>query len=297
VNGQRGRLRRLRELVSERRRERERPIGSARSWPDLRLAGPALACWLAAIIALRLDAGYGVLLAAAAALASMPALVVARRHRAGWVLLGVLLGVVCGATATAARVAVRDAKPLSAVAARHATVRAEVTVTDDPRPLRGSTGRPPVYAVPAELTRMTWQASGAVPAGSVTLSVRVLVLGADNGWRALLPGQRVIAAGRLGPARPSDLRAAVLSVPGAPRPIGEAPWVQRAAGRLRAGLQRACAALPREPGGLLPGLVVGDTSRLEPAVADDFTTTGMTHLLAVSGSNVGMAIVVRLAPG
>jgi competence protein ComEC len=32
---------------------------------------------------------------------------------------------------------------------------------------------------------------------------------------------------------------------------------------------------------------VGDTTRLEPAVSDDFRSTGMTHLLAVSGLNDG----------
>ncbi|HWB36297.1 MAG TPA: ComEC/Rec2 family competence protein, partial [Rugosimonospora sp.] len=67
------------------------------------------------------------------------------------------------------------------------------------------------------------------------------------------------------------------------------------AGRLRAGLVRACAPLPAEPGGLLPGLVVGDTSHLPATVVTDFTATGMTHLVAVSGAN--LAIVGGLVLG
>ena len=73
-------------------------------------------------------------------------------------------------------------------------------------------------------------------------------------------------------------------------------------GSLRAGLQRACAPLPDDAGGLLPGLVVGDTSRLDPALEEDFRTTGMTHLNAVSGANVAIILgvvlfAVRLDPG
>ncbi|MFC8906102.1 ComEC/Rec2 family competence protein, partial [Micromonospora sp. NPDC057140] len=79
-------------------------------------------------------------------------------------------------------------------------------------------------------------------------------------------------------------------VRGPPTPNGPPPWSQRAAGTLRAGLQRACEPLPDEQGGLLPGLVVGDTSRLLPTVEEDFRTTGMTHLNAVSGSNVAIVV-------
>ena len=119
------------------------------------------------------------------------------------------------------------------------------------------------------------------------MSVDVLVLAADPAWRRLLPGTHVAATGRLAPSRPGDLDAAVLSVSGPPDDVGTAPWVQRAAEALRAGLRRACAPLPAATGGLLPGLVEGDTSRLDPGVADDFRATGMTHLVAVSGTNVG----------
>ena len=66
--------------------------------------------------------------------------------------------------------------------------------------------------------------------------------------------------------------------------------VQRAAGTLRAGLRRAVARLPSGPRGLLPGLVVGDTSRMPPVLVDDFRTAGLTHLVAVSGANVAIVV-------
>jgi competence protein ComEC len=46
----------------------------------------------------------------------------------------------------------------------------------------------------------------------------------------------------------------------------------------------------------VPALVDGDRTGLDPALADDFRTTGLTHLLAVSGTNltlvVGFALIV-----
>ncbi|WP_245908483.1 ComEC/Rec2 family competence protein [Pseudosporangium ferrugineum] len=163
----------------------------------------------------------------------------------------------------------------------NATARVEVIVRDDPRAIHGSPGLPPTYLVPVDLVGV-WPDDG--PA--LRLSVRALVLGSDPGWRPLLPGQRASATGKLLEPRGGDLRAAVVSVRDPPRLDGRPSWAQRAAGSLRAGLQRACVPLPDDVGGLLPGLVVGDTSRLDPALEEDFRATGMTHLNAVSGANV-----------
>jgi competence protein ComEC len=64
--------------------------------------------------------------------------------------------------------------------------------------------------------------------------------------------------------------------------------VQRVAGHLRAGLRRAVDPLPPAERGLLPGLVVGDTSRLDDELREDFRTVGLSHLTAVSGTNVAI---------
>lgn len=271
----------------------DRPAGVG-DGPDLRLAGLAVAAWLAALASLHLSARSAALLAAGAA--GLAVLVAAhllgrlgrpadpvRRH--GWIAVAVLLGVVCGATATAARLGVRDAPAVRALVDDRATVTADLVVRADPRPLRGVAGRPATLLVRAESVALTG------PDGvRVAASLRVLLLATDPAWRALLPGQRLTAEGRLGAPRGGDLTAAVLTVRGPPTPHGPPPWSQRAAGTLRAGLQRVCEPLPDEQGGLLPGLVVGDTSRLLPAVEEDFRTTGMTHLNAVSGSNVAIVV-------
>ncbi|TCB96647.1 ComEC/Rec2 family competence protein [Micromonospora zingiberis] len=263
--------------------------------PDLRLAGLAVAAWLTALAGLHLDVRRTLLVAAVAAgLAVLAALhllgVVGRPGRAarrlGWIVVAVLIGVVCGGAATSSRLAVRDAEPLRALVEERAQVTAELVVRDDPRPVRGGiVGRPPTLLVRAKLVTVTG------PAGQrVTAPARVLVLADDPAWQGLLPGQRLTAEGRLTAPRGGDLTGAVLLAAGPPDRHGGPSALQQAAGRLRAGLQQACAPLPDEPGGLLPGLVVGDTSQLPDAVEEDFRATGMTHLNAVSGSNVAIIV-------
>lgn len=255
---------------------------------DLRLVGMALATWLAALAALHGRAPVAAV-AAGAALAGAALLWRWVGRRAGWLGLAValLLGVACGSGATAARLAARDAAPLAGPAAAHAMVTAELTIRRDPRALhQRDAAQRPRWLVPAWLHR--FKADGAT--GAVRVRVRVLVLTGDARWEALLPGQRVRATGRLAPPRGGDLTAAVLSATGPPELLGEPPWPQRAAGSLRAGLRTATAPLAPEPGGLLPGLAVGDVSRLDPGVSDDFVITGMSHLTAVSGANVAIVV-------
>jgi competence protein ComEC len=48
--------------------------------------------------------------------------------------------------------------------------------------------------------------------------------------------------------------------------------------------------LPADRRVLLPALVDGDDAGLDPALVDDFRTTGLTHLLAVSGTNLTLVV-------
>jgi competence protein ComEC len=63
---------------------------------------------------------------------------------------------------------------------------------------------------------------------------------------------------------------------------------------MRAGLRRASGVLSDEAAGLLPALVVGDTSALPHRVVEEFRAAGMSHLLAVSGANLAIVGVATL---
>jgi competence protein ComEC len=263
---------------------------------DLRLVGFAVAMWVASLVALHVRAASALGLAIGGGVLAAAVMLAHSRwradRRAAAVVLtgvGVLLGVVCGLLSTAARTAARDAGPIADLARSHAAVQTELTVTDDPRQLAGGVAGPPTYLVAATLTHL--DPSDGPP---VRLDARVLVFASAPEWRGLLPSQRIRTTGTLAAARGGDLTAAVLTATAPPTTVDAPSWTQRAAGRLRQGLQAACLPLPPDPGGLLPGLVIGDTSRLDPGLADQFRTTGLTHLVAVSGANVAILLGVVL---
>ncbi|MES4887748.1 ComEC/Rec2 family competence protein [Streptomyces sp. NPDC096012] len=118
-------------------------------------------------------------------------------------------------------------------------------------------------------------------------------------WLGLLPSTRLRVGGRLAPAvAGGDRTAAVLRVRGRPGPrIVAAPnGPQRLAGRLRAGLREATDGLRGDARALLPGLVVGDTSRITPELDEAFKETDLAHTLAVSGSNLTVLLALLLGP-
>jgi competence protein ComEC len=252
---------------------------------DARLAAGAVGGWLAVIACLRSTPSRVLLLALIAAGAGAGLLCAARR----FALLSVLaLATFCVALVLlplAARLARAQDSPLAAMARRHLPVTAELTVSSDPRSLAAiGPGGAPRVAVDAHVQSVT--ASGRpVRAGGA-----VLVLGPAAGWLDVLPGQRVRLDARLQPPLPGDLLVATLSAQSAPVLVGRPPWWQRAAGRVRSSLRAASAGLPAQPRGLLPGLIDGDTRGLDPVLSERFRIAGLSHLVAVSGTNCSILV-------
>ncbi|GGS04526.1 membrane protein [Streptomyces humidus] len=121
----------------------------------------------------------------------------------------------------------------------------------------------------------------------------------ETAWLGLLPSTRVRVTGRLAlPSAAGDRIAAVLRVRDHAEPVTvrEPTAVQRSAGRLRAGLRSATDGLPADARALLPGLVVGDTSRITPELDEAFKDTDLAHTLAVSGSNLTIILALLLGP-
>ncbi|MFI6516331.1 ComEC/Rec2 family competence protein [Spirillospora sp. NPDC050679] len=163
----------------------------------------------------------------------------------------------------------------------------EAVVTADPQVVQGA-GRA-IVLVRARV-EVLWRAgrrSG--------VRVPVLLIAGDQRWRGLLPSQRVRSTGRLERPRGAELLAAVAAVRGPPLLLGTPSSVQRAAETVRARLRQATERLPPDQRGVLPGMVVGDTSRLDPRLAERFRTAGLTHLLVVSGANLAIVIGAVMA--
>ncbi len=259
---------------------------------DLRLAPPATAAWVVAWQG-RLLPSRPLLAAAAVALVAALALLCVRRRGRVLVLAAVLGCSAASAAVTALHTGSRSTGPLAAAADRAAAVTVEAVLVDDPRRAVGSaaSGAGESGAADRELVVVRVRVERLRTAGqSYRLRSPVVVLSSDTAWLSLLPSQRVRAEGRLRPPERGDDVAAVLSGRGPPVVLSGPSAVQRAAGHLRAGLRRAVEPLPAAERGLLPGLVVGDTSRLSPEVREDFRTVGLTHLTAVSGTNVAIVV-------
>ncbi|WP_432157140.1 ComEC/Rec2 family competence protein [Streptomyces sp. bgisy153] len=247
---------------------------------------------------------------------------------------GVLLCVAAAAASAGLHGADLRRGPVPALARQYMTVTAEVRLTSDPRLTRpragGDRSRNPSVLAEGEVLRVE-QAGGT----AVTTRTPVLLVvdagkadtgrgpgaGADpdaragpdglrkpgasgpedtrSAWLGLLPSTRVRVTGRLAPALTrGDRIAAVLRVrdPIAPRVVARASAAQRFAGRLRAGLREATDPLPGDARALLPGLVVGDTSRITAELDAAFKATDLAHTLAVSGSNLTIVLALLIGP-
>lgn len=174
--------------------------------------------------------------------------------------------------------------PLRAAAEAGGEAVARVELTDRPRPVRTEGYANQRGSGQAVVVGATVQA---VQVGRIPLASkgRVLLVAPSARWSELLPGQQVTVSGSLTPARSGELTVAVLQVRGPPSAVSAAPWWQRAAASVRAGLRAACGVLEPEEAGLLPGLVVGDTTGMSRRVEEEFRDAGMSHLTAVSGAN------------
>lgn len=280
---------------------------------DLRLVPPALAAWAAAALATgapgswvagAVSAGLAVagVLLVRAALVPGPGPGGVRRRVNGVAVAAVLLCAVAGAGSAWLYGADRQRGPVPGLADRYARVTVDLTVTSDPRPTRprvhGDRLSSAGLVLDADLTRVS-SADGAV----TTVRTPVLVLaGAGDGaevWQRLLPSTGLRLAGRLAPPTEGDERyAALLRMEGSgpPQVVRPPTGLQRTAGQLRAGLREATDGLPPDARALLPGLVVGDTSRIPPELHEAFTATDLSHLLAVSGSNLTIVLALLIGP-
>jgi competence protein ComEC len=272
---------------------------------------PAAALWVAAAVSLTLPGAVVAPPAVAFAVAGVGVLgaLATRRGRRARLAGAVAAALLCAAAGGAvAALHAADARrgPLPALAARGARVRVEVALTADPRlvrpRVRGAARAPAAALLTGDAVRVTALGSGSVPHASTAVRTPVLLLAGPPAepWLRLLPSTRVRVTARAMAPRPGPWTgarpAAVLSVRGPPRVVRAPDAVQRLAGRLRAGLRAASAGLPADARALLPGLVVGDTSRLTPELYDAFETTDMTHLTAVSGSNLALVLALLIGP-
>ena len=127
----------------------------------------------------------------------------------------------------------------------------------------------------------------------------VLVFG-DDDWEQVAIRERVRFTGRLAPVDDGDV-AATVTPRGPPDRVAAPGPGWRATEALRASIREAVDHRPASQAALVPALVDGDDAGMPPELTEDFRTTGLTHLTAVSGTNltlvVGFLLVVARYSG
>lgn len=242
---------------------------------DLRLVAPALATW--AVAAWLVGTGSGTALGVAVLLV----VAAAASSRARPAVALTALTAALAAASCAWRLADVESSPLTEAARSRTMATLETTVARDPRTYE----RFGTVASVVELTVVRASVQGRTVGGRDTV-VGFFPGPSDD----LAVGQRLVVRGRLAPADDTDA-AAVLTVLQRGRPEAAAPW-WRGANRLRDGVRAAVVLAPPDPRALVPALVDGDDVAVSDEVKDDFQQAGLTHLLAVSGTNLTIVVGV-----
>ena len=256
---------------------------------DARLLVPALLGWIcvAAMLSLR----PLVLALSAAGLAGLGVVLMHRRWRGRSWVTGVaftLLGTAMCLVATAASSSVREAGLVPGLAAQRASATVEAVVVSDPRVVRTKGIRP------AELVLVRVSVRTVAGRGQRSESSTPVLVFGDKTWAQVRWRETLRFSGRFDVADPGDDVVAVFNPSTAPQSIGEPGLIPDVAEHVRSGMRDAVAGLPDDARGLLPGLVIGDTSRTPESLTAAMLSTGMTHLSAVSGSNVAVVLAAAL---
>lgn len=249
--------------------------GSGADRPDVRLVPAAAAGWAVCWIAVGFP-GWPLLALAVVALAM--GVVGLRRHAWALIVVGLVAGT-CLIVSTGHTLANRVG-PVADLG-RGRAVAHVVLVVSEPRTSSDVTW------MRADVVEVTGRGQGWTTRRSV-----LVLAGGDRApaWSWLAAGERVRATVRAESAEPADGIVAVFRALGAPESIAGPPGWMRAVERVRSALRATMDGSRPEQAALVPALVVGDTSAMTSTTQESFRLAGLTHLTAVSGTNLTLVL-------
>lgn len=254
-------------------------------WRLVPLAGAAWAgAWLGSA-GLRPSPGH-VMMAGAAILALLLWSLAGKRT---WLVVGIVALVVITSTTTLRATTTKTSGP-AALAEQGASATVRVQLVGDPVIKAGR--HPPLAVARAEMRRLdargeTWMARQPV----VIFASSGLVEDFDHAES----GAVYEVKGLLAPADEQSPESMVIRARWLSAQISPPGIVDRWVNDLRAGLRASTAFSPADQAALLPSLVVGDTAGITDEMDEQFKLTSLSHLMAVSGSNLSLMLVVLLA--
>ncbi len=244
--------------------------------PDLRALALGAGAWAGALLVLVLP-GTASLVSTCAVAGIVGAGVWRRWWSAAW--LGPLAALVAVAGVSALQLTVVATSPLAGLAHETAVVSVQLELTSDLRLVPGQYGD--LQVAQARVTRVEGR-------GRAWMLDAPVVLMAGEDWPRLPLGTVIETSARLLPG--DDDVAALVRPTGEPRVLAEPDVWWDVAAAVRRSVRASVAGRDVDARELVPALVVGDDGGLDDNLADDFRTTGLTHLLAVSGTNLTLVV-------
>lgn len=171
-------------------------------------------------------------------------------------------------------------EPLRGWATERASVDLTARVTSDPRRISGLWGDQILVRVRSVEVRARGE--------TYRVGAPLLVLG-ELDWEQVPLGATVRTSGRLAEADDPAL-AALVTGADAPETVAEPDVWWRGADRVRASIRDSVRGRPVEQRALVPALVDGDDAALPGELEDQFRDVGLTHLTAVSGTNLTLIV-------
>ncbi len=255
---------------------------------DWRLVPLAVAAWLGAWLGSGgLSPGWGVGVGVGAALVAVGLWAVAGRHT--WLVLVVVVLILAMSSTLLRATTVKTAAPAQ-LAAQGAAATVLVTMVGEPYIREGRS--PPLAVARAELRQLHARGS--------TFTTRQPVVIFASGPLAVefaeaQSGGAYEVRGLLAPAdaaSPESLIVRARTLSGQKSPPGA---IDAFVNFMRAGLRDSTVLSPPLQAALVPSLVVGDTAGITDEMDEQFKATSLSHLMAVSGSNLSLMLVVLLA--
>ncbi|RLP10979.1 ComEC/Rec2 family competence protein [Propionibacterium australiense] len=265
----------------------DEPDGPADPTPDLRLVAPALCAWAGALLALGAPASLRLPMLACC-------LVVLARAcaRSRWAVAGAALVTASAIACSTGHVHGCEHGPLAEAASDKAVVEVTARVAGDPVRFEQKGSFPPGTRVVAvvdtiELRGGSWRVRGRVEiSASGTTGERLA---------RLQVGERVHLLARAAPPRSrGDGYTAALRPQGDIGHVADPGPIDRAVNTVRSRLHESLRHNPDDQAGLVPSLVEGDLSALDPSLKEDFKAASLTHLTAVSGTNLTLMLAFFL---
>lgn len=172
--------------------------------------------------------------------------------------------------------------PLAKAGEKHNILTVQARITSDPV-VKGAETRFVHVSAPVIVTEISGKEN-------YRTNTPAELTGADQELISQPVGQTIQVVVKAAPAMPKTKAAAKLTIKGTIKVVKPPGTLAALTNKLRAGLRNAMANSSPEPAGLVPSFVVGDTSHLDEGIKDDFKATGLTHLTAVSGTNLTLLL-------